>query len=96
MIFEWDSGKARRNVVKHGVSFEEASSVFLDPLALTFADPDHSFSEPRELTIGHTIGHKLVFVSHCERGDRMRIISARAATNPERNQYEQGIDKDGQ
>jgi uncharacterized DUF497 family protein len=96
MIFEWDSGKARRNVVKYGISFEEAASVFLDPLALTFADPDHSFSETRELTIGHTIEHKLVFVSHCERGDRVRIISARAATNSERNQYEQGIGEDDQ
>ena len=63
---------------------------------MTYADPDHSFSEPRELTIGHTIGHKLVFVSHCERKERIRIISARAATNSERNQYEQGIGTDDQ
>jgi uncharacterized DUF497 family protein len=91
MIFEWDSGKARANKAKHGLSFEEVATVFQDSLALTFDDPDHSSAEPRELTIGHTKGHKLVFVSHCEREGRIRIISARPATNSERKQYEQGI-----
>ena len=98
MNFEWDSNKARTNIVKHGLSFEEAATAFQDPLALTFEDPDHSFSEPRseprELTIGHTIGHKLVFISHCGSGGRIRIVSARAATKSERKQYEQGIGED--
>jgi len=90
MIFEWDSRKARSNLAKHGVSFEEAAQVFRDPLALTFQDPDHSHLELREITIGHTEEGRLVFVAHCERGHRMRIISARPATDRERKQYEEG------
>jgi uncharacterized DUF497 family protein len=67
--------------------------VFLDSLAKTFSDPDHSADERRETTIGHTIEKQLVLVSHCEREDRTRIISARLATRPERKQYEEGIYK---
>ena len=62
-----------------------------DPLALTFPDPDHSVEEDREITIGSTMKRQVVFVSHCERGDRIRIISARFATRRERKQYEEGI-----
>jgi len=65
--------------------------VFTDPLALTFQDPDHSPIERREITIGHTMNQRLVFVSHCEREARIRIISARFATRSEQRQYEEGI-----
>jgi uncharacterized DUF497 family protein len=72
------------------MTFEDAATVFLDPLATTFPDPDHSLEENREITIGYTIGKYLVFVSHCERGTRIRIISARLATRTERDEYEKG------
>jgi uncharacterized protein len=84
VVYEWSAAKARANVQKHGVSFEEATSAFLDPLAMTFFDPDHSVEEAREITIGHSIRHRVVFVAHCQRGDRTRIISARKATKRER------------
>lgn len=91
MVYEWDAAKARSNIRKHGVSFDEAATVFLDRLALTFPDPYHSPEEHREITIGHTAGLQLVFVSHLQRGDRIRIVSARKATRMERKQYEEGI-----
>ena len=94
MVYEWDAEKAKANLRKHDLSFEDAATVFLDPLALTFPDPDHSGAEKREITIGHTARHRVVFVSHCQRGNRMRIISARKATRGERKQYEEGIDKE--
>ena len=94
MIYEWHAGKAAANLKKHGVSFEDASTVFLDPLAMTFPDPDDKADEHREITIGHTMRQKLLFVSHCERGARIRIISARLATRSERRQYEEGLDED--
>ena len=94
MVYEWDGEKARANVRKHGVSFEEAATIFLDRSALTFPDPDHSVSEEREITIGHSVGHQVVFVSHCPRGNRVGIISARKATKRERRQYEEGIGKE--
>ena len=90
MIYEWDPKKAKANLRKHGVSFEEAARVFMDPLAITFPDPDHSDEEDREITIGLTTKHRVVFVSHSARGDRTRIISARRATRKERKQYEEG------
>ena len=93
MTYEWDSRKAKENLRKHRVSFEEAATVFLDPLALTFLDPDHSDEEDREITIGVTTKPRVVFVSHCQRGDRIRIISARKATRKERKQYEEDIGK---
>ena len=91
VVYEWNTGKAAANWRRHRVSFEEASTVFLDPLAMTFADPDHSANEHREITIGHTESRQIVLVSHCERGNRVRIISARLATRVERRQYEEGI-----
>jgi hypothetical protein len=94
VVYEWDAEKAKANLRKHDVSFEDAATVFLDPLALTFPDPDHSGGEKREITIGHSARHRVVFVSHCQRGNRMRIISARKATRGERKQYEEGIDKE--
>ena len=92
MTYEWDARKAASNRAKHAVTFEEASSVFLDLLALTFPDPAHSFEERREITIGCTMKMRLAFVYHCERHGRIRIIGARLATPREREQYEEGTD----
>ena len=94
MVYEWHAAKAKANLQKHSVSFDEAATVFLDPLALTFPDPYHSGGEEREITIGYTAEHLVVFVSHCQRGNRVRMISARKATRRERRQYEEGIDKE--
>jgi uncharacterized DUF497 family protein len=94
VIFEWDARKAAANLEKHHLSFEDAATVFLDPLAITFADPDHSADERREITVGHTIKRELVFVSHCERGERVRIIGARRATRTERRQSEDNMKKE--
>ncbi|MCX5721487.1 MAG: BrnT family toxin [Nitrospirae bacterium] len=87
MIYEWDSKKAQANRRKHGVSFEEAASVFQDTVALTFDDPDHSDRELREITIGLSARGRVLFLSHCARGNGIRIISARRATPKERRQY---------
>jgi uncharacterized DUF497 family protein len=91
VIFEWDPRKAQTNRRKHGVSFEEAASVFQDARALTFDDPDHSEEEPREITIGVSTRGRVLFLSHCDCGDRIRIISARRATPKERKQYAEGL-----
>ena len=93
MTYEWDPAKATANVRKHGVSFEEAASVFLDPAALTFPDPDHSGDEERAITIGQSARQRVLFVAHTEPEDRLRIISARRATRQEQDQYEEGIDE---
>jgi hypothetical protein len=90
MTLEWDARKAAANLKKHRVAFEDAATVFLDPLAITFPDPDHSLEECREITIGCTMKEHVLFVSHCERGERIRMISARFATRVERKQYEEG------
>ena len=90
MHFEWDPAKARKNLPKHGVSFEEASSVFYDPLAVTGADPGHSEGEERMVTFGMSSLGRLLVVAHTERGDAIRIISARVATQHERRIYEEG------
>ena len=76
MEFEWDPGKAAFNLEKHGVSFEEASTVFGDSLAATMLDPRHSAEEARFVTIGQSAAQRLVVVAHVDRGDRVRIISA--------------------
>jgi uncharacterized protein len=89
MEFEWDPGKAARNVAKHGVSFEDAMSVFGDPLAVTFFDPDHSEDEDRFLTFGMSLEGRLLVVSHTDRGDNIRIISSRRMTHGERKAYAQ-------
>lgn len=88
--FEWDPQKAAENLAKHGVSFEEAASVFNDPLAYTFADPDHSVGEERLLTFGYSGAGRLLAVISTERGNALRIVSARKATRHERGIYEQG------
>ena len=77
------------NVKKHRVTFEEAASVFLDPSALTFWDPDHSEEEVREITIGRSARHRVLFIAHAPRDGRVRIISARKATRKEQKQYEE-------
>ena len=89
--FEWDATKATDNVRKHGVAFEEALTVFADPLANIFDDPDHSSDERRELIIGHSAQQRLLVVSFTERPPRTRIIGAREATAHERRDYEQNI-----
>jgi uncharacterized DUF497 family protein len=86
--FEWDPKKAKRNVKKHGVSFEEGVTVFYDPLSATFDDPDHSVDEHRYITIGLSSRDRLLVVAHAERGEVLRIISARPATAYERKRHE--------
>jgi uncharacterized DUF497 family protein len=88
--FEWDDAEGQSNLTKRGVSFEEAASVFGDPLALTFPDPDHSIGEKRWLTFGISCSRRLLVVVHAERGRSIRIISARRATRHERGIYEHG------
>lgn len=88
MKFEWDAKKERENVEKHGLPFQEASTVFGDVLAATIPDPDHSHGESRFLTIGHSISQRLIVVSHTEVGENFRIISAREANTYERKKYE--------
>ena len=90
MDFDWDSAKAERNVRKHGVSFAEASTAFSDPLSVTIPDPDHSENEARFLLVGQTETGRLVVVSHVERDETLRIVSARLATRHERRAYEEG------
>ena len=90
LSFEWDADKALANERKHGVSFEEASSVFADPLASTIFDPDHSDDEDRYLSLGQSSQGRLLVVSFTDRGDSIRIISARVASRRERKQYEEG------
>jgi len=96
VTFEWDARKAAANLNKHGVAFEDAATVFLDPLATTFPDPDHPLDEDREITIGYTMKGYLAFVSHCQRGKRIRIVSARRATRTERDHYEKGTGSQAQ
>jgi len=88
--FEWDRRKAKSNLKKHGVSFQEAATVFGDVLAITFDDPDHSTNECRLLTFGLSRTSKAIIVSHTERNKAMRIISARLMTKNERQIYEEG------
>jgi len=86
--FEWDHKKAKRNVKKHRVSFDEAVTVFYDPLAATFDDPDHSVGEHHFITVGFSSRGRLLVVAHVERAGGTRIISARPATAQERKRHE--------
>ena len=88
MEFEWDPNKATSNLTKHDISFHEASTVFGDPLALTFPDPDHSRGETRYITIGESIQRRMLIISHTDLGQRIRIISARKVTRQERKIYD--------
>jgi uncharacterized protein len=88
MKFEWDLEKAGANLRKHGVSFDAAARAFEDELSASFPDPDHSRGEERLVTYGLGIDGKLLVISHTERGETIRIISARVATTKERKRYE--------
>ena len=90
MEFEWDPAKAARNEAKHGVSFKEAATVFGDPLSMAFDDPAHSYDEQRALLVGMSDEQRVLIVSYTERGDTIRIISARETTRGERETYENG------
>jgi uncharacterized DUF497 family protein len=90
MDFEWSESKAASNEKKHGVSFIQAMTVFGDPLALTAYDPDHSETEHRFITVGHSVEGDLLLVCHADRDDVVRIISARKVTRRERKDYEDG------
>jgi uncharacterized DUF497 family protein len=88
--FEWDRRKTARNLARHGVSFQEATSVFDDLLSITVSDPDHSGEENRFIIVGQSHRGRLLIVSHAERGGRIRLINARELTRTERNVYEEG------
>ena len=90
MKFEWDEDKAKSNLAKHAVSFEEAKTVFDDRLYVDFYDPDHSIEEARYLIVGESREKHLLIVSYTERGDLIRLISARQVTRAEREIYEEG------
>lgn len=90
--FEWDPRKAERNLKDHRVSFAEASTVFYDPWAVTIADPGHSLIEHREVTLGQSHLGRVLVVSHTQRRNRIRLISARLPTRRERRKYEAGED----
>jgi len=87
-LFEWDLRKAAANIKKHGLSFQEATTVFGDPLSFTISDPGHSDSETRFVDLGLSHRGRLLVVSYIERGDNIRIISARCASRSEQKQYE--------
>ena len=89
--FEWDPEKADSNIQKHGVSFDEASTVFGDPLSLLMPDPDHSADEQRYVVLGVSAQQKLLVVAFAERPPNTRLISARRATRAERKRYEEEI-----
>ena len=91
MQFSWDPRKAAKNVKEHGVSFDEAVTVFGDPLARIHDDPEHSIGEHREFIIGHSASHRLLLVFFTERGEAVRIISARRADAGERHDYEENF-----
>jgi hypothetical protein len=88
--FEWHTEKAQENLIKHGISFDDAATVFGDPLAVTIDDPDHSQEEQRLLTTGLSQRQRLIIVAHTDRDGRVRIISVRDVTPAERKQYESG------
>ena len=90
MIYEWDPKKADENLKRHKISFDEATSVFADPFALTFDDPEHSVDQQRYITIGSSSTQRILFLSHADRGeDHVRIISARSATPTEAHAYQE-------
>lgn len=93
MRFEWDPQKAIENFAKHKVSFDEASTVFGDPLSGTIPDPEHSIEEPRFITVGLSNASRLLVVVHADREDIVRLISARRATRRERRSYESKTQK---
>jgi len=93
LLFEWDPNKATENIANHGISFDEASTTFRDTLSLVIYDPLHSEEEDRFVLIGSSNKDRLLVVVHMERGDNIRLISARKATKKERKQYEENAKK---
>jgi uncharacterized DUF497 family protein len=89
LTFEWDEKKADENLKKHGVSFDEAKTVFNDPFSVTIYDPDHSSDEQRYVDIGLSLKGRLIVVSYCERGETIRLINSREATKKEQRNYEE-------
>ena len=89
MNFEWDPDKAAQNLRKHRVSFHEAATVFADQLAMTYHDPDHSIMEHRWITVGMSSAGRALIVAHADRGENVRVISARKTTRRERKHYEE-------
>lgn len=90
-VFEWSRVKAAKNVLRHGVRFPEAATVFFDPHNLTVSDDEHSIDEQRYTVIGRSIRDRALIVVHVQRGERIRIISARKPTLQERRDYETGL-----
>lgn len=90
MEFEWDKNKAIVNLSRHDILFDEAKTIFQDPFYVVFDDPAHSFEEDRYIAIGQSAQDRLLFLSYTERGNAVRLISARKATRSERELYEQG------
>lgn len=88
LAFSWDDRKASTNLRRHGVRFEEAATVFADPLGRIYDDPDHSEDELRFLLVGHSLAGRILVVVHAEKDDAIRIISARRVTPSEREEYE--------
>ena len=93
--FEWDEKKAAANLSKHGISFEEAKTIFDDPLYVDFYDPNHSDDEHRYIIIGKSQQRRLLMVSYTERGERIRLISSRELTAAERKDFEEGQERNG-
>jgi uncharacterized protein len=90
--FEWDRRKAASNIVKHGISFEEAVTVFADPLARVFDDEDHGPDERREIIVGHSAKPRLLIVGFVQGETGVRILSARTVTRRERRDYQENVD----
>jgi hypothetical protein len=88
--FEWDVNKEERNYKKHGITFEDAATVFWDYLSITISDLEHSTTEDRYITVGKSIKGQTLVVVHCDRKEKIRIISARKADPDERRKYEEG------
>jgi hypothetical protein len=95
MDFEWNEDKAKNNLLKHKVTFDEAKTVFEDPFFIDFYDPDHSDNEDRFIIIGKSLQNRLLIVSYTERIRKIRLISARDVTQGERDVYEEGKERDG-
>jgi len=91
VIYEWDPKKAKANLRKHGVSFEEALTAFADPLARIFDDEDHSVEEQREIIVGYSVKERLLIVCFTAQGESVRMFSARKATRREKKEYEENI-----
>jgi uncharacterized protein len=88
LTFSWDERKASANLRRHGIRFEEAATVFIDPVGRAYDDPDHSAYEARFLLVGHSLAGRILLVVHAEKDDTIRIISARRATPREREDFE--------